>query len=232
MRVDWHEKRTLLKVAFPVDVLSPRAAYHIQFATVERATHENTPHDRARFEVTAHHWADLSEGDYGVSLLNDCKYGYDVRDNTLRLSLLRAPVDPDPRADEGAHEMVYSLYPHGGDWRHGTVQQGYELNVPLTAVAVPAEEGPVPPVAGFAAIDAEHVILEHLKKAEDSDAVILRIYEAYGQRGNATLTFAHAPKAVAECDMMEEGDRPLKHKGHEVNLRFTPYEVKTLKVHF
>lgn len=232
MRVDWREKRTLLKVAFPVDVLSPRAAYHIQYATVERATHDNTAHDRARFEVTAHHWADLSEGDYGVSLLNDCKYGYDVKGHTLRLSLLRAPVDPDPHADEGAHEMVYSLYPHGGDWRHGTVQQGFELNVPLLAVGVPAEEGPVPPVAGLAAVDAENVIVDHVKKAEDADALILRVYEAYGQRGQAAITFAHAPRKAAECDMMEENDRPLKVRGHEIPLAFTPHEIKTIKVWF
>lgn len=107
------EARTLLKVAFPVDVLSPRATYHIQFGTIQRATHANDPRDRARFEVTGHHSADLSEGDYGVSLLNDCKYGYDVKENVLRLSLLRSSIAPDPTADEGQHDFTCALSPCG-----------------------------------------------------------------------------------------------------------------------
>src|SRR5690606_264399 len=135
MHVDWHEKRVLMKVAFPVDILSPRATYDIQYGTIERATHASREHERARVEVTGHHWADLSEGNYGVSLLNDCKYSYDVKVNLMRLSLLRAPVHPDEHADQGEHRMTYSLYPHFGDWRYGTVQQGFQLNVPLLSIA-------------------------------------------------------------------------------------------------
>lgn len=230
--VDWHEKRTLLKVAFPVEVLSPRATYHIQFATVERSTHDNHEQDRGRFEVPAHYWADLSEGDYGVSLLNDCKYGYDVRGNTLRLSLLRSPVDPDPHADEGAHEMVYSLYPHEGDWRFGSVQQGYELNHPLVAVPVKAHDGAKSARASFLAVDGENFVVEHIKKAEDSDAVVLRIYEAFGQRGEALLEFGRPPRRVQECDMMEENGKPVRAHGRQVPLFFTPYEIKTLLIEF
>ncbi len=230
--VDWHEKRTLLKVAFPVEVLSPRATYHIQYGTIERSTHDNDERDRARFEVTGQHWADLSEGDYGVSLLNDCKYGYDVKGNVLRLSLLRAPVNPDPEADQGEHDMTWSLYPHGGDWRCGTVQQGFELNVPLLAVATEGTPGARPAADAFATVDAENVILDHVKKHEDSNAVILRLYEAYGQRGEVTLTFGETPKSVMECDMMEENDTPVKVKGNSVTLYCTPYEIRTLKVVF
>lgn len=228
--VDWHEKRVLMKVAFPVDVLSHRATYDIQYGTIERATHESREHERARFEVTGHHWADLSEGDYGVSLLNDCKYSYDIKENTMRLSLLRAPVHPDEHADEGEHEMVYSLYPHGGDWRNGTVQQGYELNVPLVAMAMEGKGDAK--VGSFASVDAEHVLLDTVKKHEDSDALIVRLFEGYGQRGDVTLTFAKAPKSVSLCDMMEENDEAVKFKGNEVPLYFTPYEIKSLKVTF
>lgn len=230
--VDWHEKHTLLKAAFPVDVLSPRAAYHIQFATVERATHDNRDFDRGRFEVAAHHWADLSEGNYGVSLLNDCKYGYDVKGNTLRLSLLRSPVDPDPTADEGEHVFTYSLFPHGGDWRNGTVQQGFELNQPLLAFPLVSSKGRDTAVYAFASVDAENVIINTVKRAEDSKAIILRVYETYGQRGNATITFANAPKKITECDMMEENDVALKTKGASVTFYMKPYEIKTLKVVF
>jgi alpha-mannosidase len=230
--VDWHEKRTLMKVAFPVDVLSPRATYDIQFASIERATHNNTPYEKGRFEVTAHHWADLSEGDYGVSLLNDCKYSYDVKGNVLRLSLLRSSIDPDPDADQGQHEFTYSLYPHGGDWREGTIHQGYELNYPLVVVEDAPIEGPMPKVHGFACIDADNVILSNIKKAEREDACILRVYEAYGQRGYATLTCEHKPRRAFECDMMEENAQPLTLEGNNLRLYFTPYEIKTIKLEF
>lgn len=231
-RVDWQEKHTLLKAAFPVDVLSTRATFHIQFGTVERATHDNTAFDRGRFEVPAHHWADLSEGDYGVSLLNDCKYGYDVKGNVLRISLLRAPTDPDPHADEGRHEFTYALLPHAGDWRCGTVQQGYELNNPCIAVTAEARGGLLPKRYAFAAVSEDNVILETVKKAEDTDAIILRVYEAYGQRGDVTITLARKPRKVTECDLMEEYDVPVESQGGEVRFYIKPYEIRTFKVQF
>lgn len=231
-RVDWWEKRVLMKVAFPVDVRSSRATYEIQYAAIERATHDNTDFDLARFEMTGHKWADLSEGDYGVSLLNDCKYGYDIKDNVMRLSLLRATTDPDPNADEGLHEFTYSLYPHEGDWRSGTVQQGYELNVPLLSVVGQASKGTLPEADAFVSVDADNVVIDTVKKAEDSKDVIVRLYEAYGQRGPVNVTFAREPKAVTECDLMEENDTPVDRKGANVRLYVTPYDLRTLRVRF
>ena len=231
-RVDWHEKHVLMKVAFPVDILASRATYHIQYGTVDRATHDNTDFDRARFEVPAHHWADLSEGDYGVSLLNDCKYGYDVKGNVLRLSLLRAPTDPDPCADEGAHEFTYALYPHAGDWRYGTVQQGFEMNNPCIVTAAAPVAGPLPKTWSFAAVSEEHVILDTIKKAEDSNAVILRVYEAYGQRGDVAITLATAPRKIFECDLMEENDAAVPITGNAFTFYIRPYEIRTFKVTF
>ncbi|MBZ0302528.1 MAG: alpha-mannosidase, partial [Anaerolineae bacterium] len=114
--IDWHERHVMLKVAFPVDVLTPVATYEIQWGNVERPTHWNTSWDWARFETAAQKWMDLSEGDYGVSLMNDCKYGHDVRGNVMRISLLRAPTNPDPEADQGEHRFAYSLLPHAGRW--------------------------------------------------------------------------------------------------------------------
>lgn len=230
--VDWHEKRVLLKAAFPVEVRSSRATYEIQYAAIERATHHSTEWDRARFETPAQKWADLSEGDYGVSLLNDCKYGYDIKDNVMRLSLLRAPVDPDPKADEGIHSFTYALYPHRWSWRNGTVQQAYQLNDPVLALAVPAARGPLPPVYAFASVDAEHVVLDWVKRAEDSSALIVRLYEAYGQRGEVALTFGNRPKAAAECDLMEENDAPVKLKGSTIRFFIKPFEIRTFKVTF
>jgi len=232
--VDWWEKRTLMKVAFPVEILSPRATYEIQFGTIERPTHFNTSWDRAKFEVPAQRWVDLSEGGYGVSLMNDCKYGHDVHDNVLRLSLLRSPISPDPHADEGKHQFTYSLHPHSGDWREGeTVQRAYELNCPLIAVPSELHTGDLPKSASFASLDKKHVIIDTVKKAEDSDEIIIRLYEAYGQRGEVTLTFGfNTPERVVECNLMEEGNSMINISGNAVRFYIKPYEIRTFKVKF
>lgn len=230
--VDWWEKRVLMKAAFPAGVRASRATYEIQYAAIERATHRNTPFDAARFEVPAQRWADLSEGDYGVSLLNESKYGYDVHGNVLRISLLRSPVEPDVHADEGAHDFTYALYPHGGDWRNGTVLEAAELNVPVLAVAVEPGNGNQPPAYSFAAVDAEHVLIDTVKKHEDSGALIVRCYEAYGQRGPVTLTFGKALRNASECDLMEENDEPVKVKGNALSFQIKPFELRTFKVRF
>lgn len=228
--VDWWEKRTLMKVAFPLEVLSPRATYEIQFGIIERPTHFNTSWDKARFEVPAQRWVDLSEGDYGVSLMNDCKYGHDIHNNVLRLSLLRSPVDPDPHADEGEHHFTYSLHPHSGDWREGeTVQRAYELNCPLITLPCESGHGDLPKSASFASVDRKHVIVDTVKKAEDSDDIILRLYEAQGQRGKVTLTFGISPEEIAECNLMEEEARPMDVAGNTVSFYIKPYEIITLK---
>ncbi len=127
--IDWQQHETLLKVAFPVNIHANEATYEIPYGNIQRPTHWNTLWDKGRFEVPAQKWADLSEGDYGVSLLNDCKYGYDIKDNVMRLTLIKSPIHPDPNADIGEHQFTYSLYPHAGDWRSGgTIQEAYRLN--------------------------------------------------------------------------------------------------------
>lgn len=231
-RVDWREKHVLMKAAFPVDVRSSRATYEIAFGAIERATHLNTDFDRARYEVPAHKWADLSEGDYGVSLLNDCKHGYDVKGNVMRLSLLRSPADPDPAADQCEHAFTYSLYAHPWSWRNGTVQQAFQLNERVLALSVPARKGPLPARGSFAAVDAENVLIDTVKKAEDSNALIVRLYEAYGQRGNIAVTFGRKPRNVTECDLMEENDVPVELEKNAVRLYVKPFEIRTLKVRF
>lgn len=136
--LDWHEHQILLKAAFPVNVRATRATYDIQFDNIERPTHWNTSFDLAHFENSAHKWVDLSEGNYGVALLNDCKYGYDVKDNVLRITLHRAPTEPDETADQGRDEFTCSLLPHSGTWRNSQViQEAYALNDLLMARLVP-----------------------------------------------------------------------------------------------
>mgnify|MGYP001171394196 CR=1 FL=1 len=231
-RVHWHEKRTLLKAAFPVDVRSSFATYEVQFGAIERPTHRSREFDAAQFEVPAQKWADLSEGDYGVSLLNDCKYGYDIKDNVLRISLLRSPVDPDPTADEGEHEFTYSLLPHPGDWRSETVREAYELNVPLMALpgSVTISFGDMSGL--LVGMEPEDVIIDTVKLAEDSEHVILRLYEPYGNHAKVRLEFSLPLLEVSECDLMEENDRRLKSNNSGFEFSVLPFEIKTFKLLF
>lgn len=229
--VEWHERKRLLKASFPVDVFCRMATYEIQYGSIERPTHRSTSHDAAQFEVPAHRWIDLSEDGYGVSLLNDCKYGFDVRGNVMRISLLRAPSSPDPNADQGHHEFTYSLYPHAGTWQEAdTVRRAYELNVPLIAFATDSHPGDVPAAFSLASVDRPGVVIDCVKKAEDSDALIMRLYEAHGGRGPVRLTFADEPKSVVECDLMEENDAPVKCDGKIVSVDIKPWEIRTFKV--
>jgi len=234
--VDWHEHHVLLKVAFPVAVHSAHATYEIQFGAVERPTHWNTSWDYARFEVCGHRWADLSEGDYGVSLLNDCKYGHDIKGHVMRLTLIKSATAPDPEADQGLHRFTYSLLPHSGDWRSGTVRQGADLNDPLMVADLPAgnpsKAAALPPVYSLLCCDAPHVVVDTVKGAEDGHGIIVRVYEAHNQRGRVTLTFAHALADVWECNLMEENEAPVATEGQACSFAITPYQIRSFRVCF
>ena len=233
--VDWSEAQTLLKVAFQVDVRSTRATYDIQFGQIERPTHWNTSWDWARFEVSAHKWADLSEGNYGVALLNDCKYGYDIRDNVMRLTLIKSAIRPDPLADKGRHEFTYSLLPHQGDWRTGgVVQAGYDLNVPLLATTVEAHpDSHLPASFGLMTVDQENVVVETVKRAEDDDAWVVRVYETmqYRSRG-VRLSFGQPVRRVQECNLVEQEVQNIPFDRDGLTFDLAPYEIKTFKVWF
>jgi alpha-mannosidase len=207
-----------MKVAFPVGLRSTRATYDIQFGNLERPTHQNTSWDTARFEMVGHKWADLSEGNYGVSLLNDCKYGYDVRDNVLRLTLIKSAIHPDSQADQGRQDFTYSLLTHRGEWRNSDlVQQAYVLNNPLDATFVSAIQGHgkssvnLPSSYQFAEIDCDDVILETVKKAENEQAWIIRVYE-YKQyhRNQVNILFGQPIRKVVACNMIEEDEHPVE----------------------
>jgi alpha-mannosidase len=232
-RVNWRENQKLLKAAFPIDVVADKAAYEIQFGALERATTRNTSWERARFEVPAHRWADLSEPGFGASLLNDCKYGYDCREDVLRLSLLRAPTNPDPEADRGEHQFVYALYPHAGDWREaGTVRAGLELNVPLRVSSARRGRGELGASCSFFSLDCQNVIVEAVKRAEDSDAVVLRLYEAHGARARARLRIALPVSGARQTDLLERGGKRLRVSrvagAADIVLDFKPFEIKTV----
>lgn len=228
--VDWHEDHVLLKAAFPVDIRSSFATYDIQFGNLERPTHANTSWDAAKFEVCAHKWADLSEGGYGVSLLNDCKYGYSIAGNVMKLSLLKAATDPNPEADRGMHTFTYALYPHEGDYRQGgTVQEGYLLNMPLTASAVAQTTGSLPDCFSMVSSSAENVVVETIKKAEDGNAVVVRLYETYSQKAETVVQAGFDFSRVFLCDLLENEMQELEHQGRNVLLHVKNFEIVTLK---
>ncbi len=226
--VDWRERHVLLKVAFPVDVLSPAATYDIQWGNVQRPTHRNTSWDWARFETCAHKWVDLSEGNYGVSLLNDCKYGHDVQGNVLRLTLLKSATYPDPDADQGEHRFTYSLLPHTGDWRAGTVPASYALNDPLLVRRVNGGGGDTP--QSLVAVDAPNVIIETVKQAEDGRGLIVRLYENERSRGPVTLRVGFPLAGAYRCNLLEENEASLPVVGNTVPLMVRPYQIITLRL--
>ncbi len=228
--IDWRERQTLLKVAFPVDILAPQATYDIQFGNIARPTHSNTSWDWARFEVAAHKWADLSEGDYGVSLLNDCKYGYDIHGNVMRLTLLKSAVSPDPEADQGEHVFRYSLLPHRGDWRDQTIAEGYALNVEPVVWVGGSAEGAASVVVSLVSVDRPGVVIETVKAAEDGRGLIVRLYESHRGRGEVTLATALPLAAAERCNLLEEVEAPLPVEGNRVRFPIKPYEIVTLRL--
>lgn len=230
--VDWHEDHRLLKVAFPVNVHSTRATYEIQYGHTERPTHYNTSWDLARFEVCAHKWADLSEAGFGVALLNDCKYGHDIHGNVMCLSLLRAPMGPDPQADRGRHEFTYALLPHAGDLpASGVIEEAYALNVPLRIEPVTRHAGPWPARQSFFSVDRPGVVVEAVKRAEKEDAIIVRLYEAHGGRGPVSLRTSLPVRQFFKTDLLERSLAPLVQADQgAVRIDISPFEIVTLKL--
>ncbi|HUH13286.1 MAG TPA: glycoside hydrolase family 38 C-terminal domain-containing protein [Longimicrobiales bacterium] len=241
-RVDWRERRTLLKAAFPLAVRTEEATYEIQFGAIARSTRRDTSWEAARFEVCGHRWADLSDAGGGVSLLNDGRYGHDARGSTLRLSLLRNAIAPDPRepmragpppdgrhprfTDTGEHHLRYALFPHAGDWRSGTVAQALSFNAPprvLPGLAAPLEGWRVHPAG---------VVVETVKAAEDGAGWALRVWEAHGYPTEARVVLPFPPREARAADLME---RPCREEtptlsGRELRFRLRPFEVRTFRL--
>jgi alpha-mannosidase len=228
--IQWQERKTLLKTAFPVNVLSPTATYEIQFGNVERPTHHNTSWDWARFETAAQKWVDLSEGDYGVSLLNDCKYGHDIYRSTMRLTLLRGTTAPDPDADLGEHHFIYSLLPHTGKWNETTIGEAYALNDPVIVHQVEGEGTKTATPGSFVAVDLPNVIIETVKKAEDGHGYIIRLYESQRMRGKCTLTAGFPLAGAWRANIMEEDQEELEINGKVVSFAIRPYQILTLRL--
>ncbi|MDE7310336.1 MAG: alpha-mannosidase [Eubacterium sp.] len=225
--VDWKEHQTLLKVHFPVAVHTDEAAFDIQFGNLTRKTHQNTSWDVARFESCGQKWMDLSEGHYGVSLLNDCKYGHSVKDSNMALTLIKSGIEPNPVADQEEHTFTYALYPHAEGWRAaGTVEESYKLNQPLVAEAGAAAGKEY----SFASVDCANVVIETIKQAEDQSGIIIRMYESENAYTKAKLTVNREFQKAEICNLLEEAESIAPVSQHEIDVVLKPYEVVTVKI--
>ncbi|MCE5278642.1 MAG: glycoside hydrolase family 38 C-terminal domain-containing protein [Planctomycetaceae bacterium] len=224
--VDWQERHRMLRTAFAVNVQAESAAFEIQYGYVRRNTHRNVSWDMARFEVAAQRWVDLSDNQYGVALLNDCKYGHKVHENVLDLNLLRSPTHPDPDADQGRHECTYSLLPHEGALIDSDVMdQAAALNQPPLVLPGKRAAAIRPP----AYVGGKGVSLAVLKKAEKEDCLVLRLVETRGCRTEATVQLTDAGARLVECDLMEWNDL-ADLGGPTVCVPLAPFEIRTFTI--
>ncbi len=228
--VDWTLSEHLLKVHFPVDVHTDEATFDIQFGNLKRKIHQNTSWDVARFEACGHKWVDLSEGAYGVSVLNDCKYGHSIKERNIGLTLIKSGTEPNPTTDQEEHFFTYSLYPHGGTWMESqTVQEAFGLNVPVKVVKGGSELERY----SYSSVNKENVILETIKQAEDGKGIIVRLYEIHNKRTVANVTLDGEIESVIETNLLEEAmDTKLSKSEHGFTFTINPYEIKTYRVIF
>lgn len=228
--VDWKESQKMLRVEFPVGVHAHEANYEIQFGHLARPTHANTSWDMARFEVVAHRWADISQPNYGVALVNDCKYGHRIAGNTISLNLLRSPTSPDPEADRHHHRFRYALYPHEGDHIAAeVVRRAFEFNVAVR-VTEPGRGGRARRPAPFVRLGGGSAIVDSVKKSEDGRDLVFRLYESSGIDCRTELTFGFEPRSVHEVDLLEENGSEVTVRKRSVRLSLSPFEIKTLRV--
>lgn len=225
--VDWKEHQTLLKVHFPVNVHTDEATFDVQFGNLTRKVHTNTSWDKARFESCGQKWIDLSEGHYGVSMLNDCKYGHSVKDSNMALTLIKSGIEPNPVADQEEHYFTYAIYPHAEKWQEAkTVEQAYDLNQPAIAVA----GGKPGSLLSKASVDKSNVVLETIKCAESGEGTIIRMYESENALTKTNLVVEGNYNKAFVCNLLEEEEAELELKDGVVCVQLKPYEVVTVKL--
>lgn len=231
-KIDWKNDHILLKTAFPFSLNTDFATYDIQYGNIRRATHRNTSWDDAKFEVCMHKFVDISEHGYGVSLINNCKYGCDALGSEVRLTMLKSATYPDPMADKCLHEFSYSLYPHKGDFREaGTIRRAYEFNNPMTASLISKQEnGTLHEKYSYVNIDGENAFIETVKKAEDQSGIIVRVCDEFNEQTERTLEFGFDISSAYLCDMLENELEALRIEGRKVKFKLKPFEIVTIKV--
>ncbi|MBQ1223985.1 MAG: alpha-mannosidase [Oscillospiraceae bacterium] len=230
--IDWAERHKVMRVYFPADIKSQFAAYEVGFGTFMRPAKQNTSFDKSRFEVNAHKFADLSEGDYGVALINDCKYAHSCEDNVLGLTLLRGTTSPDEFADLGSHEINYAFYPHKGDWRVADVaRKGHEFNNKPVVWRVDSAFGTELEGKSLVLCNSENIIVDTVKPAEDGKGFVVRAYECNGCRGKAKLSFPVEGAKITPVDLIENSVGESV-SASDIEFAFGPYEIVTYRVEF
>lgn len=230
---DWQETRVLIKIDNTVDVNAAKATFDIQFGNIERTAHNNTLWDFAQFEVMAHKWIDLSENGFGFSLINDSKYGHDVKDGHVRTSLIRASMAPCVDQDKGPQVVNTALYAHQGSVNESNVvNEANSLNIPLHCVKTSAHAGKLENVYSLISLDKNNVVLETVKIAEDSDEVVIRAYETWNKRTKTTFTINGDVKSAYSANLMEENEEELEVIDNKITVTFHPFEIKTIKIKF
>jgi len=226
-KIIWKETHQHLKTAFPVTLHVESARHEIQYGYAERPTHSNLPQDLARFEVSQQKWTDISEGGFGIAILNDCKYGVSTENSEIRLSLLKSGAHPDPRGDNGTHYVTYSFLPHEGSFSvENVVRPAYELNIPV----IPAPAGPeAVPVDSLITVDNPTVIVETVKWAEEDNAFVVRLYEAGKCSGTVTMKISVPVSSVIETNLLEDPISEIQCKNGSVSFDIRPFEIKTFK---
>ena len=212
-----------------MNVHSDEAAFDIQFGNLTRKVHSNTSWDMARFESCGQKWIDLSEGHYGVSLLNDCKYGHSIKDGNMAITLIKSGIEPNPTTDQEEHYFTYALYPHKENWRQGgTVKEAYQLNQPAYAI----NGGTFGKETSLIGVDQENVMIETIKLAEDGNGMIVRMYEFDNSLTKAHITLEDADKVkyIEECNLIEEKITQIQPAGDGFDIMIKPYEIKTYRI--
>ncbi|MCG8376101.1 MAG: glycosyl hydrolase-related protein, partial [Chlorobiales bacterium] len=245
MDIDWWEDHTLLKISFPFAIDADEATYEIPHATIARSTKRETIWEKARYEVPVHRWADLSHTDSGVSLINNSKYGMDIHNNIMRLTLLTSPLWPDPMADRGRHKVEYSIYPHAGDWKKAaTVRKAMEMNLPLIAHEISDSSGSLTPHSdsttiaqkqihefrhGNFSVDAENVVITALKKSEGRETLVMRIVETKGKETEFTLGLPETFSTAYEVDLLEKRLESANIHDCKLAISIKPFEIKSFE---
>jgi len=235
--VDWQERHRILKVDFPTTIYTREVLEEIQFGYIRRPTHRSRQYEQDLYETCHHKYAVLTDGENGLAVINDCKYGLSAQDSRLSLTLLRAPVMPDMTADRGLQHFTYSILPFSGPFVHSRVtEEAYECNVRVSASGF-AEEEPEEGFQAYAAVEEKsffrleggHVVLETCKPAFDrKDGVVLRLYESKGCAGETVLRVPDNVERIYECNMLEEARKELKLEEGNVRLFVRAFEIKTL----
>ena len=222
--VNWHEKHKMLRVHFPTNIVSEQASFDIQYGYVKRNTHKNTSWDRAKFEVVGHKYADLSDNDYGIAILNDCKYGYTIFDKTVDLNLLRSPNNPDPDADLGEHSFTYSFYPHEHDLiRSNVIEESTRLNQPPLLFDHLKNIESKSPIN----FEGEGIEISAIKKSEENNEIIIRAVETLGKTSKGKIYFNGK---ITETNLMERRNlKPALRVKNSSTLTLKPFEIKTYK---